>query len=129
MEENMKNYFEFTLPFGFEKDGQTYRNGKMRLATTKDELEIQETDEVGMNSRYRDIMFLSKVIVEIDGLKPISTDIIRNLYEADFIYLQLLYRQINNDVGSKIISKCPNCGSLNNVKLSHLYKDMSIYKQ
>lgn len=129
MEENMKNYFEFTLPFGFEKDGQTYRNGKMRLATTKDELEIQETDEVGMNSRYRDIMFLSKVIVEIDGLKPISTDIIRNLYEADFIYLQLLYRQINNDVGSKIISKCPNCKSLNNVKLSHLYKDMSIYKQ
>ena len=91
----MAESISFTLPFGYEKDGKTYRNGKIHLATTGDELEIQDADEVGMNTRYRDILLMTKVIDELDGLKPITEDIIKDLYEPDFIYLQLLYRQLN----------------------------------
>ena len=35
----MSECIEFTLPFGYVLDDKTYRNGKMHLATTGDELE------------------------------------------------------------------------------------------
>ena len=124
----MAESISFTLPFGYEKDGKTYRNGKIHLATTGDELEIQDADEVGMNTRYRDILLMTKVIDELDGLKPITEDIIKDLYEPDFIYLQLLYRQLNGENGSSIITHCPSCGASSEIKLADLYKDMSIYK-
>ena len=124
----MAESISFTLPFGYEKDGKTYRNGKIHLATTGDELEIQDADEVGMNTRYRDILLMTKVIDELDGLKPITEDIIKDLYEPDFIYLQLLYRQLNGENGSSIITHCPSCGAISVIKLADLYKDMSIYK-
>ena len=124
----MAESISFTLPFGYEKDGKTYRNGKIHLATTGDELEIQDADEVGMNTRYRDILLMTKVIDELDGLKPITEDIIKDLYEPDFIYLQLLYRQLNGENGSSIITHCPSCVAISEIKLADLYKDMSIYK-
>lgn len=124
----MAESINFTLPFGYEKDGKTYRNGKIRLATTGDELQIQDTDEVGMNTRYRDILLMTKVIDELDGLKPVTEDIIKDLYEPDFIYLQLLYRQLNGENGSSITTRCPNCGAIFEIKLEVLYKNMSIYK-
>lgn len=124
----MEEKYEFSLPLGYEDEKGLHRNGVMRLATTKDELEIQDIEEVSMNARYRDILFLSKVIEEIDGIKPVTVDIIRNLYEADFLYLQLMYRQINGESGSVITAKCPYCKAVSNVRLQNLYKDMSIYK-
>lgn len=124
----MAESISFTLPFGYEKDGKTYRNGKIHLATTGDELQIQDADEVGMNTRYRDILLMTKVIDELDGLKPVTEDIIKDLYEPDFIYLQLLYRQLNGENGSSITTRCPSCGAISEIKLADLYKDMSIYK-
>lgn len=124
----MADTIDFTLPFGYETEEKTYRNGKMHLATTGDELEIQETDEVGMNTRYRDILLLTKVIDELDGIKPVTIDIIKNLYESDFIYLQLLYKQLNGELGSSIKAQCPECGVIADVKFSDIYKDMSIYR-
>ena len=119
---------DFILPFGYELDGKTYRNGKMRLATTGDELEIQDTDEAGMNTRYRDMLLLTKVIDELDGIKPVTLDVIRELDEPDFIYLQLLYRQLNGEVDSSVKTRCPSCGAMSEVKFADLYKDMSMYK-
>ena len=101
----------------------------MHRATTGDELEIQDADEAGMNTRYRDILLMTKVIDELDGLKPVTVEIIRDLYEPDFIYLQLLYRQLNGETGSLITTRCPSCGAISEIKLADLYKDMSIYKK
>jgi hypothetical protein len=125
----MAESISFTLPFGYEKDDKTYRDGKMHRATTGDELEIQDADEAGMNTRYRDILLMTKVIDELDGLKPVTVEIIRDLYEPDFIYLQLLYRQLNGETGSLITTRCPSCGAISEIKLADLYKDMSIYKK
>ena len=104
----MSECIEFTLPFGYVLDDKTYRNGKMHLATTGDELEIQDADEVGLNTRYRDMLLLTKVIDELDGIKPVTLDVIKDLFEPDFIYLQLLYRQLNGEVGSSITTRCPS---------------------
>lgn len=123
----MAQTIEFTLPFGYQTDDKTYRKGKMHLATTGDELAIQDTDEAGMNTRYRDMLLMTKVIDELDGIKPVTLDIIKELYEPDFIYLQLLYRQLNGESGTAITAKCPECGAISEIKLENLYDDMTLY--
>ncbi len=123
----MAQTIEFTLPFGYQTDDKTYRKGKMHLATTGDELAIQDTDEAGMNTRYRDMLLMTKVIDELDGIKPVTLDIIKELYEPDFIYLQLLYRQLNGESGTAITTKCPECGAISEIKLENLYDDMTLY--
>jgi hypothetical protein len=120
---------EFFLPLGLSWEGKIYRKGHIRLATTLDELEIQGTDDVGMNTRYRDIMLLARVIEDFDTIKPVTSDMIENLYEADFLYLQLLYKDLSGETDKRITSVCPQCGARTVVNLPHLYKDMSLYKQ
>jgi hypothetical protein len=119
----------FFLPLGLSWEGKIYRKGHIRLATTLDELEIQGTDDVAMNTRYRDIMLLARVIEDFDTLKPVTTDMIENLYEADFLYLQLLYKDLSGEADRRITSVCPQCGARTVINLPHLYEDMSLYKQ
>jgi len=120
---------DFFLPLGLTWEGKIYRKGHIRLATTLDELEIQGTDDVAMNTRYRDIMLLARVIEDFDTLKPVTVDMIENLYEADFLYLQLLYKDISGEADRRITSVCPQCGARTVINLPHLYEDMSLYKQ
>ncbi len=120
---------EFYLPLGLIKDDKVYRRGKMRLATTRDELEIQNDENTGFNTRYRDIILLSKVIEELEGLSPVSIEMIESLFEADFLYLQLLYKELNGEMDSHITAVCPFCGEETRVQVPSLYKDMSLYEQ
>jgi len=119
----------FYLPLGLDWEGKIYRKGHIRLATTLDELEIQELDDVGMNTRYRDIVLLSKVIEDFDTLKPVTVDMIEALFEADFLYLQLLYQDLSGETDNRITSICPQCGDRSVINLRQLYEDMSLYKQ
>ena len=121
--------FEFYLPLGLVKDDKVHRKGRMRLATTKDELDIQNDEDVGFNSRYRDILLLSKVIEELEGLRPVTRDMIENLFEADFLYLQLLYKEMNGELSSRITIECPACGDKTTIRIPSLYKDMGLYKE
>lgn len=120
---------EFYLPLGLLWEGKVYRKGHIHLATTLDELDIQGTDDVGMNTRYRDIMLLTRVIDDFDILRPVTVNMIENLYEVDFLYLQLLYKEINGDSNYKLIATCPDCGAKAPINISRLYQDMSLYKQ
>ena len=121
--------FPFYLPLGLLWEGKTYRKGHIRLATTLDELEIQNTDEMGITPRYRDIMLLARVIEDFESLKPVTTEMIESLYEADFLYLQLLYKEQNGEIGTAVTSVCPHCGISSALNLTRLYEDMSVYKQ
>lgn len=125
----MSEAITFYLPFGLEYNGNTYRKGRMHLATTIDELDIQGSDEVGMNTRYRDIMLLSKVIDDLDGLYPVTIEMIQELYEADFLYLQMLYKEVNGDIEDEVKAVCPMCHQESVISLPSLYQDMSSYKK
>jgi hypothetical protein len=120
---------EFYLPLGLSWENKMYRKGHIHLATTLDELEIQNSDDVAMNTRYRDIVLLSRVIEDFDGLKPVTIEMIENLYEADFLYLQLLYKELNGESDSRIIVTCPGCGAQSIVDVPRLYQDMRLYQQ
>lgn len=123
----MSEQITFYLPLGLEHDGKLYKSGKMHLTTTLDELNVQEAEEVAMNSRYRDILLLASVIDEIGEITDVTKETIMDLFEADFLYLQLLYNQLNGD-NKPITTKCNNCGNEFSISLSNLYADSSRIK-
>jgi hypothetical protein len=103
----------------------------MHPVTTGDELEVQAAEEIGVNSRYRDIFLLARVIDELEGQSPVTPAMIEELYEADFLYLQLLYREVNGDGSGAdgLAAVCPHCGKPVPVRLAAVYKNMEIYRQ
>lgn len=116
----MGNTIDFFLPLGLEVDGKIHRQGKMHLTTTKDELEVQLSDESAINSRYRDILLLASVIDCIGELTDISKETIMDLYEADFLYLQLLYKQVNEE--KPITPLCPVCSKVFSFSLTNAFE-------
>jgi hypothetical protein len=120
---------EFFLPLGLSYNGATYRRGKMRPVTTGDELEAGEAQEAGFNPRYRDILLLARVIEDLEGISPLTPALIEELYEADFLYLQLLYRQINDGAEEPAAASCPRCGGAVPVSLPRLYENRDAYKR
>jgi len=123
----MTQRVEFFLPLGISHNGKIRRAGRMHPVTTGDELEVQAAEETGFNPRYRDILLLARVIDEIDGIGPPTPGLIEELYEADFLYLQLLYREINGDADVK--AACPRCAAVSPVRLARLYENMDAYKK
>ncbi len=123
----MNDQIEFYLPLGIYSDGQYQRKGKMHLTTTLDELNVQADEDVAINSRYRDINLLARVIDQIGDITDVTKETIMNLYEADFLYLQLLYKQINGDSAVNL-TKCPFCSEDFQFSLSNLYEDISKIK-
>ena len=125
----MNKNIEFFLPLGLIQDGKICRKGHMHLATTQDELDIQDEDDVGINTRFRDALLLEIVIDDLEGVSVITSDVIENLFEADYLYLQLLYKEINGETDTRIMSKCPQCEEASVVTFSGLYSDMNMYKE
>lgn len=121
----MNKEIEFVLPLGFEdEDGNLHREGKMRVATALDEIEINNHEKASGVSRYRDCLLLSRVITRLGTYTKIEPEMIEELYEVDFIYLQSVYNNLFSDYSDVIVSVCPHCDNQNNIMLSNLYKDM-----
>jgi hypothetical protein len=119
---------EFVLPLGYvDEKGVVHRSGKMRPATAYDEIVIQENEKSFSNPRYRDILMLSQVITEIGELTSVGPKIMEELFEVDFIYLQMLYRELNSSYERKAEARCPACGNLDEIRMADLFKDMSFY--
>src|SRR5512141_2066310 len=96
--------FAFTLPVGYvDQEGNTHREGVMRLATAMDEIAPLRDLRVRSNQAYLAIILLSRVITRLGSLPSVSTTVIENLYAADLAFLQTLYRQINEQ-GKSIIT-------------------------
>jgi hypothetical protein len=118
----------FTLPLGFIDDkGATHRNGKMRPATAYDEIVIQENEKNYVNPRYRDVLMLARVITGLGDIESIGPEVVEELFEMDFIYLQMLYREINSSEERKAEVHCPACGNIDEIGMAELFKDMYFY--
>lgn len=118
---------EFCLPIGYEDgEGEYHRKGKMRLATALDEIEINSNEKNRFNVRYRDCLLFSRVIDQLGSITQISAEIIENLYEADFIYLQMLYNKLNSDYNELVTTKCPQCGHVNSTDLTGIFTELNL---
>lgn len=115
----METVYEFTLPRGYiDSNGETHRNGKMRLATAGDEISATRDPRVLSNPSYLTIAVLGKVITELEGIPMVSATIIEKLFTADLAFLQDMYQRINDIAPPEMITVCPKCGHTHRVPLN-----------
>lgn len=102
--------FPFELPQGFrDADGALHRSGVMRMSTAYDEIAPLKDARVQSNPGYLVIILLSRVITRLGTLEHIHPKLIENLMSADLMFLQDLYRRINETGHSRLAVTCPHC--------------------
>ena len=108
----LRTEVDFTLPFGYvDRTGTLHRQGVMRLATAADEIQPLQDPRVQANQAYVSILLLSRVLVRLGSISPVSPSVVEGLFSADFAYLQDLYMRINQPGGTLADTRCPECGA------------------
>jgi hypothetical protein len=103
--------FAFTLPVGYLDDsGTAHREGRMRLATARDEILPLRDPRVQDNEAYLTVILLSRVITSLGSLGSVNPGVVEGMFAADLAFLQDLYRQINAEGLSHTVAGCPACG-------------------
>lgn len=117
----MRSEYEFTLPRGLpDDDGTIHREGAMRLATARDEIEPLGDPIVRRNDAYLTVLLLSRVVTRIGSITEITPELVERLYAADFDHLQQLYERLNtSDVAVGVVG-CPQCNEEFEVDLSEI---------
>jgi hypothetical protein len=117
----MQTDIPFTLPVGLADDaGEVHREGTMRLATARDELEPLGSAEVRANAAYLSVLLLARTITRIGGVTEITPQLVESLYAADFDHLQRLYERINTDGEAVGVVACPQCANQFEVDLAEI---------
>jgi hypothetical protein len=113
--------FPFTLPRGYiTADGSVQRDGLMRLATARDEIELLHDPRAEQNRAYLTILLLSRVIRRLGDLPAITPEVIEQLYVIDLIYLEDLYERINSPEPVLLGVVCPQCSERLQVQVAPL---------
>ena len=116
----MQTEHPFTLPRGYvDRDGVVHRDGVMRLATARDEIEPLREAAVRENQAYLAVLLLSRVITRI-GTAPVTPELVEGLFAVDFDHLQRLYERLNADGDMVGAITCPGCQETFEVDLSEI---------
>jgi len=108
----LQTEFAFTLPCGYiDERGRLHRQGTMRLALARDEVEPLRDARVKDNDAYLGILLLSRVITRLGDIAPVTTAVVEGLFSADFAYLQQLYMRVNDGGFDSFETQCPACGA------------------
>ena len=106
----LQSEVEFSLPQGYvDPSGTVHRDGRMRLATARDELAPLVDPRVARNRAYLVVLLLARVVTRLGSVPVVTPDVIEGLYATDFSYLQRLYRRLNLDP-LEAPPTCPHCG-------------------
>jgi len=117
----MQTEVPFTLPKGYvDGNGNVHRDGRMRLATARDEIEPLGHAEVRHNQAYLSVLLVARTVTRIGELTEITPELVEGLYAGDFDYLQRLYERINSDGDPVGVVACPNCSHEFEVDLSSI---------
>lgn len=117
----MQTEYAFTLPKGYvDAGGDVHREGTIRLATARDEIEPLRDSEVRRNEAYLTVLLLSRTVTRLGELGEVTPEVIEGLYAADFDHLQRLYERINADGEAVGAVTCPHCTQAFEVDLSEI---------
>ena len=106
----MRTEIPFTLPRGLDDSaGEVHREGMMRLATARDEIEPLRDPEVRRNEAYLSVLLLARTVTRIGDITEITPEVIEELFAADFDHLQRLYERVNTDGEAVGVVSCPEC--------------------
>ena len=91
----MRTEVPFTLPRGYvDPAGKVHREGVMRLATARDEIEPLRNAEVRANEAYLSVLLLSRTIVRLGELANVTPEQVESMFAVDFDHLQRLYERL-----------------------------------
>ncbi|NJO09462.1 MAG: phage tail assembly protein [Leptolyngbyaceae cyanobacterium SL_1_1] len=110
--------FEFTLPRGLLDADSLHRQGKMRLATGRDELMAQRDRRTTDYPGYLSLVLLSQVITHLGSLTQVTPEQLENLFTQDLAYLKEFYNRVNQQGDAQIPARCPQCGNSFEVELA-----------
>jgi hypothetical protein len=106
----MQTEIAFTLPRGYaDAYGTVHRQGAMRLATARDEIEPLGAYDVRQNHAYLAVLLLARTITRLGDITDVTPEVVETLYAADFDHLQRLYERINSDGETVGVVSCPAC--------------------
>lgn len=93
----LRTEYEFTLPRGYvDTGGSVHRNGIMRLATARDELEpLRHPTITGPDDPRLTILILARVVTKLGDVPMITANEIEGLFAVDLAFLQDFYGVIN----------------------------------
>lgn len=94
---SLRTEYEFVLPRGFvDRHGEVHRNGTMRLATARDELEpLRDPTVSGPDDPRLTVLVLARVVTRLGSLELVTPHEIEGLFAADLAFLQDFYGVIN----------------------------------
>ena len=117
----MRTEIEFTLPRGYvDASGNLHRDGTMRLATARDEIEPLREVDVRQNQAYLSVLLLARTITRIGEVTEITPDLVAGMYAADFDHLQRLYERVNSDGEAVGVVSCPACAHRFEIDLTEI---------
>jgi len=117
----MQTEYAFTLPRGYvDAQGGVHREGRMRLATARDEIQSLRDPNVRANEAYLAVTLLSRVVTGLGSLPAVDEQVIQSLFATDFDHLQRLYERLNADGDAVGTITCPHCRELFEVDLSEI---------
>ena len=117
----MQTEIGFTLPRGYaDGPGTVHREGAMRLATARDEIEPLGELGVRQNQAYLAVLLLARTITRIGDITDITPALIETLYATDFDHLQRLYERINSNGEAVGVVSCPACSHEFEVDLTEI---------
>jgi hypothetical protein len=117
----MQTEIAFTLPRGYvAADGTVHRDGVMRLATARDEIEPLRSPEVRENQAYLSVLLLARTVQRIGDVTEVTPQLIEDLFAADFDHLQRLYERLNSDGEAVGVVSCPSCDHRFEVDLTEI---------
>jgi len=100
---SLQTEYPFTLPKGLvDQHGTLHRDGVMRLATARDEIEPLRDARVKENEAYLTVIVLSRVVTELGSVSQVTPKTIESLFVADLAYLQDFYRAVNFHDGGAV---------------------------
>ena len=100
----------FVLPRGYrDTEGVNHREGVMRLATAYDEIAPLKDPRVQSNPGYLVLILLSRVVTRLGTLEHINPKLMEGLPSRDLMFLQDLYRRVNETGHSRLAVTCPHC--------------------
>lgn len=106
----LRTEFAFTLPRGYvDESGAVHKDGVMRLATARDEIQPQRDPRVRENEAYLTVILLSRVVTRLGGISQVTPATIEGLFASDLAFLQDLYRRVNQEGHTHAAVTCPQC--------------------
>ncbi len=107
----LQTVYPFRLPRGYlDAEGTLHREGRMRLATARDELSALRDARVKADPNYMTALVLSQVVTSLGTLREVTPEVIEGLFLGDLEFLQEMYETVNKVDAPRLQLTCPHCG-------------------